>query len=169
VNAALPALGWVDWTLIAIVAVSVAVGLWRGLVFELMSLAGWIVAYVLAQAYSPLLAARLHVGEPGSALNQGVAFAATFVAALMVWALIARLVRMLVRATPLTALDRLLGAVFGALRGALLLLAIATVVAFTPASKSPEWKVSHGAGWLDALLHGIKPILPADVARHLPA
>jgi membrane protein required for colicin V production len=169
VNAAVPALGWVDWTLLAVLALSIAVGLWRGLVFELMALVGWVVAYVLAQAYSPLLAARLNVGAPGSALNQALAFAATFVAVLLVWALLARLVRMLVRATPLTVLDRLLGAVFGALRGALLLLAVATVVAFTPAATSADWTASHGATWLTALLHGITPLLPADVAKHLPA
>jgi len=165
----IPALGWVDWTLLAILAVSVVVGLWRGLVFELMSLVGWIVAYVLAQAYSPLVAAKLQVGEPGSALNQGAGFAATFIAVLLVWALLARVVRMLVRATPLTVLDRLLGAAFGALRGVLLLLAVATVVAFLPAAKSPDWTASGGAAWLGALLLGIKPMLPADVAKHLPA
>jgi len=168
-NAALPALGWVDWTLLAILLLSIAVGLWRGLVFELMSLVGWIVAYVLAQAYSPFVAERLHVGAPGSALNQAAGFVATFVAALLIWALLARLVRMVVRATPLTVPDRLLGAVFGLLRGALLLLAVATVVAFTPAAKSPDWTGSHGGAWLGALLHGIKPMLPADVSRHLPA
>ena len=168
-NVALPTLGWIDGTLLAILAVSVAIGLWRGLVFELMSLVGWIVAYVLAQAYSPEVAARLPIGSAGSALNQGAGFAVAFVGVLLVWALLARLLRMIVRATPLTVLDRLLGAVFGALRGALLLLALATVVAFTPAAKSPEWAASRGATWLDALLHGLKPVLPADVARHLPA
>lgn len=167
-NAAVPALGWVDWTLLAILAISIGVGLWRGLVFELMSLVGWIVAYVLAQAYSPLVAARLHVGEPGTALNQAAGFVATFVAALLVWALLARLVRMLVHATPLTVLDRLLGAVFGLLRGVLLLLAVTTVVAFTPAAKSADWTASRGGAWLGGLLHGIKPLLPVEVSRHLP-
>lgn len=164
----MPELGWIDWTLLAVLAASVAIGLWRGLVFELMSLVGWIVAYVLAQAFSGEVAARLPIGSPGSALNHGAAFAATFAGVLLAWALLARLVQMLVRATPLTLLDRMLGAVFGALRGALLLLAFATVLAFTPAAKSPDWTASRGATWLNALLHGIRPMLPDDVSRHLP-
>lgn len=168
-NATLPALGWIDWALLAILALSTVLGLWRGLVFELMSLVGLVVAYVLAQAYSPAVAARLHVGEAGSALSQGAGFVATFIAVLLVWALLARVVRMLIRATPLTVLDRLLGGVFGALRGALLLLAIATAVAYTPAAKSADWSASTGAKWLALLLHGIRPLLPAEVARHLPA
>ena len=51
---ALNGLGWVDLTLLALLGVSVLIGLARGLVFELMSLVGWVVAYVVAQAYSQI-------------------------------------------------------------------------------------------------------------------
>ena len=51
----------------------------------------------------------------------------------------------------------------------LALLALATVVAFTPAARSQPWQDSQGAAWLRVALQGIKPVLPADVARHLPA
>ncbi len=166
---AMPVLGWVDWTLLAVLALSVMVGLWRGLVFELMSLVGWVVAYVVAQALSPQLAGYVPVGAPGSALHQGAAFAVTFVLALLAWALLSRLVRLIVHATPLTVLDRFLGAGFGLLRGGVLLLALATLVAFTPAARSQPWQDSQGAAWLRVALQGIKPVLPADVARHLPA
>ena len=162
-------LGWVDWTLLAVLAISLAVGLWRGLVFEVLSLLGWIAAYVAAQLFAPTVATWLPVGTPGSALNQGAAFAATFVSALVVWAIGARLMRALIHATPLQAIDRVLGAVFGLLRGAVLLLAVATVVALTPAARTPAWQHSQGAAWLGALLAGLKPVLPEAVARHLPA
>ncbi len=164
----LPELGWIDWTLLGLLALSVLVGLVRGLVFELMSLVGWAVAYVLAQAYSPLLAPYLPIGRLGTALNQGAAFALGFVLVLLAWSLLARLLRRLIRATPLTALDRLLGAVFGMLRGALLLLVVATLVAFTPAAQSADWQASHGAAWLGELLKAIKPLLPLEISRHLP-
>ena len=165
----LAALGWVDLTLLAVLVVSVVVGLWRGLVFELMALIGWVVAYVAAQAWSPLLAPQLPVGAPGSAVQQGAAFTLTFLAALIAWAILARLVRLVVHATPLTFIDRVLGAGFGLLRGAVLLLAVSTVVAFTPAARSQPWQDSLGAAWLSAALQGLKPVLPDDVSRHLPA
>ena len=165
--AAMPALGWVDWTLLALLVLSVVVGLWRGLVFELMSLVGWVVAYVAAQLYSPWVAAHLPVGLPGSAVNQGAGFALTFVGVLIAWALLARLVRLLVHATPLTLIDRTLGAAFGLARGGVLLLALATLVAFTPAARSQPWQDSQGAAWLRVALQGIKPVLPAEVARYL--
>lgn len=163
----LPALGFVDWALLAVLAVSVLVGVVRGFVFEVLSLAGWIVAWFAAQWGSPLLAPQLPVGAPGSALNAGAAFALAFVAALVAWALLARLVRLLIHATPLSVPDRLLGAGFGALRGGVLLLALATVVALTPASQSAAWRASQGARWLEQGLAMLKPLLPDAVSRHL--
>jgi membrane protein required for colicin V production len=162
-------IGWVDWTLLALTLASVIVGLVRGLVFEVLSLLGWVAAYIAAQVLAPMVAVWLPVGTPGSALNQGVAFAATFVAALIVWALASRLLRALIHATPLAAIDRVLGAAFGVLRGLVLLLAVTTIVALTPAVRSSAWQHSQGAAWLGALLSGLKPVLPEAVARHLPA
>ncbi len=165
----LPALGWVDWALAAALALSVFVGLWRGLTFEVLSLLGWVAAYVAAQAFAATVAPMLPVGDPGSALNQGAAFALVFIGALVVWALASRLLRQLIHATPLQAIDRVLGAGFGLLRGAVLLLAVATVVSLTPAVRSPAWQDSQGAAWLGALLQGLKPVLPESLAQHLPA
>jgi len=160
---------WVDWALLAVLAISLAVGVWRGLVFELLSLLGWVAAYIAAQAFAPVVATWLPVGVPGSALNHSAAFALTFLVALLIWALASRLLRALIHATPLAAIDRLLGAVFGLLRGLVLLLAVTTVVALTPAARSSAWQHSQGAAWLGALLAGLKPVLPDAVARHLPA
>lgn len=162
-------LAWLDGTLLAVLVVSVLVGLWRGLVFELMSLVGWLVAYVLAQAFSARVGEWVPVGAPDSALRHGAAFAATFIGALIAWGLLARLLRMVIRATPLTLVDRLLGAGFGFLRGMVLLMAVATVVSMTPAARSEAWQTSRGAAWLHASLQALKPLLPDSVARHLPA
>ena len=167
--AALAQVGWIDWALLAVLAVSLLVGLVRGFVFELMSLAGWLVAWFAAQWFAPVTARHLPLGSPGSALNHALAFAACFVAALLVWGLIARLIRLLVRATPLSLPDRFLGAGFGLLRGAVLLLALATVVALTPAAQSSDWQHSHGALWLNTTLKGLKPVLPPELAHWLPA
>lgn len=166
---ALPDLGWVDWTLIAIVALSVLIGLVRGLVFEVLSLVGWVAAWFAAQWLAPQLAPYLPVGTPGSGLNLGAAFTLAFVGALIVWMVLARLIRLVLHATPLSIVDRLFGAGFGALRAGVLLLALATVVAFTPASQSPAWRSSIGARWLSQTLAALKPLLPEPAARLIKA
>lgn len=165
----MPPLGWVDLTLLAVLAMSVIVGLWRGLVFELLSLAGWVVAWVVAVWATPQLAPVLPVGTPGSALNHGVAFALSFIGTLVAWGLGAKLVRLLIHATPLSLIDRVLGAGFGLLRGALLLLAVAVVVSMSPLGKASAWQQSQGATWLKGALAGVRPWLPPDLSQHLPA
>lgn len=165
----LQALAWVDITLLAVLALSVVVGMVRGFVFELMSLAGWLVAWFGAQWAAPLAAPHIPVGGAGTAVNQAAAFVLCFVAALVLWSLLSKLLRLLIHATPLSIPDRLLGAGFGALRAGVLLLTVATVVALTPAAQSAAWRFSHGARWLNLALQTVKPLLPAAAARLLPA
>ena len=165
----LAALGWLDWLILLVGAVSIVVGLVRGFVFECLSLAGWVVAWLAAQWVVPLLAPYLPVGTPGGGLRHGIAFAIAFVLALIVWALLARLIRMAIHATPLSVADRLLGGVFGALRALVLLLALAMVVSLTPAAQSAPWRASTGARGLTQVLVSLKPLLPEPVARLLPA
>lgn len=163
--AALPA---VDLAFLAVLLLSLGVGFFRGLVFEVLSLAGWLVAWFAAQWGAPVWAPYLPVGQAGGALNLGAAFVLGFVAALVLWSLLSRLVRLLIHATPLSFLDRLLGAGFGLLRGAVLLLAVATAVLLTPAAQSEAWRASQGAGLLAKALDAVKPLLPPTAARLLP-
>ena len=159
-------LGWVDIGLLLFMALSIVVGLLRGVVFEVLSLAGWVVAYIAAQLLTPLVQPHTSIGQPGSALNHAVAFACVFLVSLVLWGLGARLVRLLIRATPLSSLDRLLGAAFGLVRGLLVLLLLALVLGFTPVAKWPSWQRSQGAAWLNAVVKEIMPWLPIEVTQH---
>jgi membrane protein required for colicin V production len=161
-------LGWVDIALLSLLAISVIVGLLRGFLFEVLSLLGWVAAYFAAQWLGPMLAQHLPVGRPGSPVNLAAAFCLVFIGVLIGWAIAARLIRMVVNATALSVPDRMLGAGFGALRAIVLMLAIATVVAMTPAVRSQAWQGSRGAHWLHAMLQGLKPVLPHRMAQHLP-
>ena len=161
-------LPWVDAALLAAMAVSVVLGLVRGLVYEVMGLAGWVVAYFAAAWLAPQAAPYIPVGVPGSALNHSAALLACFIGVLVAWGLLARLVRLLIKATPLSIIDRVLGAAFGALRGFVLLLLVATVVTLTPAAQSPGWQASKMAPVLVGAVQGVKPLLPEAVARWLP-
>ena len=164
----IPELPWVDWLLLAVLAASAVIGLVRGLVFECLALAGWVVAWFAAQWAAPQLAPHLPLGEPRSALQLGGAFALSFLLAILVWTLLARLVRLLIHATPLSLLDRMLGSGFGVFRGLVLLLAVTMVVALTPAAQSAPWRGSQGAQLLRQALQSLKPVLPEPAARLLP-
>lgn len=164
---ALATVSWVDWLLLAVMALSVLVGLWRGLVFEVLALVAWVAAYFAAQWWAPSVAPHVPVGVSGSGVNYAAAFVAVFAAALVAWLLATQLLRLLIHATPLTVVDRVLGAGFGVLRGLILLLALATVVVMTPAREAHGWASSQGAQWLTAVLQGLKPLLPGDLSQYL--
>lgn len=163
------AVGWVDIGLAAFLLLSIVFGLVRGFVFELLSAAGWVVAFFAAPELTPHVLHHVQVAAAGSTLNRMLAFAAAFVVVLVAWSLAARLVRLLIRATPLSPIDRLLGAGFGALRGVAVLLLLAALVSATPLRHAPAWQRSDGAAWLNAALQGIRPWLPVDWTRRVAA
>ena len=158
----LPELGWIDIAMLAIVALSAIAGAVRGLTFEILSLLGWVAAWFAGLWLGPAIAPHLSIGSPGSSLNGIAAFAIAFLIALVVCGLAARAVSALVGKTPLKPLDRLLGIAFGVLRGVLVLLAVAIVVGHTPASSSAAWRGSYVAGWLDAMLRELMPLVAPD-------
>ena len=101
------------------------VGLWRGFVYEIVSLLGWLVAFVLANTCAPFVGGLLPGDRASEAVHFWAACAIVFVLVLVACTLLARLLRALISATPLSAVDRLLGGAFGVVRGALIVLAIA--------------------------------------------
>jgi len=161
-------MGWVDLVLLGLLGISVLLGLWRGLVFEILSIAGWVVAYLGAGYLSPWTEGWLPAERMGPALTHGASLVLGFVLILLVWGLAAKLLRSLIHATPLSAFDRLGGAGFGVLRGVLIAMLVVVMVSMTPAVESVAWRDSQLAPWLQALLHGIRPVLPAEVVKFIP-
>ncbi|HMX10700.1 MAG TPA: CvpA family protein [Burkholderiaceae bacterium] len=145
--------------MLAVLAASAVVGVLRGLAFELLSLAGWIVAWVCAKAWALPLAERLHIGSPGSALQQGAGLLICFLGVLVGWRLVSWLIQQVIQATPLAPLDRALGAVFGLLRGALILLVLVLGFGLTPLRASEGWQASTGVRWSQGVLTVVGPVV----------
>ena len=153
-------LAWVDIALLAVLAVSVLVGVWRGFVYEIVSLLGWVVAFVLANTCAPFVSDLLPWQQGGAALRFWAAYALVFVLVLVACTLLARLMRALISATPLSLLDRMLGAAFGVARGGVVLVAFAMLVSLSPFAHDAWWQQSQGAVWLGQAIGGLKPVLP---------
>lgn len=158
-------LSWVDLALAALLLLSMGIGLWRGLVFEVMSLAGWVVAYFAASPLSPVVEGFLPEGRFGPAVVHVVSLALAFVFVLIVWSLATRLVKTLIHATPLSVVDRLGGAGFGALRGVFIALLLVLVIGASPLAESSTWQASRAAPVLAGVLRDAAPLLPEPIAR----
>jgi membrane protein required for colicin V production len=161
-------LSWVDLALAALLLISIGIGLWRGLVFEVMSLAGWVVAYFAASPLAPVVLDLLPdstAGKLGPAALHALSLAIAFFFVLIVWSLVTRLVKTLIHATPLSVVDRLGGAGFGALRGVFIALLLVLVIGASPLAESSTWQASRAAPVLAGVLRDAAPLLPEPVAR----
>lgn len=158
----------VDWILLVLLLASVAIGAWRGLVFEVLSVAGWIAAFIAAQLFAPQAAALLPMEVGAEPVRYAAGFVLVFVLTVFAAGFVAWLVKKMVEAVGLRPIDRMLGAMFGILRGLVLLLAVTVIVGMTPLGSSAAWKESTGAAVLSSWLKALKPILPEQFGKHLP-
>lgn len=146
-------MGLMDWVLLAVLVFSALLGLWRGLVYEVFSAAGWVAAFVLAQAYAVDAAQMLPMEGASPALQVAAGFALVFIAVAFAGGLVAWLVRKLVSSVGLRPVDRVLGGAFGVVRGVVMLLGFAVVVSMTQLQHSEWWRSSASAGVLTVALH----------------
>lgn len=157
-----------DWVFLAVLAFSLLLGALRGLVYEVLSVLGWIAAFVLAYWGGEAVGELLPLGTASPPLRFAAGFALVFVVTVFAAALVAWAVRKLVEAVGLRPVDRALGAAFGLVRGVVLLLALAAVVHMTPLRGDTWWTESVGAGVSTTALKGLKPVLPERVGQYLP-
>jgi membrane protein required for colicin V production len=157
-----------DWIFLAVMAASLLLGVWRGLVYEVLSVISWIAAFVLAQWLAPDAGAMLPMGGAGEAMRYAAGFVVVFIAVVFAGGLLAWLIKKLVEAVGLRPIDRALGGLFGLIRGAVLLLALAVVINITPLKRADWWTESTGAGVSTAVLKEMKPVLPERFGQYLP-
>ncbi len=158
-----------DWTVLAVLALSVLLGLFRGLVYEVLSVLNWLAAFLLAQWLAPQVAQLLPLAAAGEPIRYAAGFVLVFIAALFAGGLLAWLTRKLVEAVGLAPVDRTLGGLFGLVRGTVAVLALAVVVHLTGLKEATWWTESMTAGVATAALRGLKPVVPDAVGVYFPA
>jgi membrane protein required for colicin V production len=160
-------LTWADLTLLAILGLSSIVGLWRGFVVEVMSLAVWVAAFWLAFVFGDETATLFEGAVQSGTAQLVLGYASVFVCALAVGGLLTWLMGRLVKGTGLSGTDRMLGLGFGLLRGVALACILVLLMGFTPMPQDSWWQQSRllpgfqsGAEWL-------KTWLPEAVAEQI--
>ncbi|WP_416560623.1 CvpA family protein [Limnohabitans sp. yimb22184] len=158
-----------DWLLLGVLFASMLVGLWRGLVYEVLSLAGWVAAFVVAQWLAGDVVGWLPMLQSApESVQYAAAFAVVFVATVFAAGLLSWLIKKLVETVGLRPVDRTLGGVFGLARGLVLLLALTVVLQLTGVARDAWWSSAQGPVWLDIILKGLKPLLPSSFVDYLP-
>ncbi len=160
-------MNWLDFTIIGLLLVSMVWSALRGVVREIVSLGGWIIAFLAANLFAGPLSTHLPQAIPGETLRTMAAYLAIFFAALICTALVGGVMSKLVNAVGLGPMDKGLGALFGAARGAILVLAAVLVAGLTSAPTQSWWKESMSGAPLRQIALGIRPWLPDSFAQRL--
>ncbi len=157
---------WVDYGILGVLCLSMMVSALRGFIRECLSLLVWIAAAVVAVVFADPAAAFLssHVAVPSVRLI--IAFAALFLVTLALGGLLNYLIGSLVSKTGLSGTDRIIGIVFGLLRGIAVVTILVLLAGLTPLPADPWWNQSLLLPRFVDLASLVVEWMPATFAEH---
>lgn len=156
-----------DYAVIVLMAISIAVGVVRGAIREVINIASWVVAFMLARAFAPGVAYYFADWMTEPAYRVALAWVAIFLVVLVIAGLLASLLSELVRKLGLSGLDRTLGAMIGILRGALAVLVLTLIAGMTKVPQTAMWKNAASTPWLEVVAMHARGVLPESLASRI--
>ena len=159
-------MNWADYLIVIIIALSMLIGLWRGLLREVISLATWIAAFAIAFLFAEDGATHLMPYIDVPSLRAAAAFGGLFLATLLLGGLVGILASYLVDYTGLTGTDRVLGMVFGLGRGAIMIAILVLAAGLTPMPRDPWWQQSLLVPHFQDTALWLRGLLPPDLAQN---
>jgi membrane protein required for colicin V production len=154
-----------DYLVLFIFITSIIIGTLRGLFKEILSLAGWIVAFLVANAYGVKLAEFIPLEQQSIRLI--TAFVALFIVTLILMSLLTMALDSVITASGLKLVDRGLGSLFGFARGFIFILALMLIGGLTSLPEQSFWKHALLRPMLETAALNIKPFLPGAIAKHV--
>lgn len=160
-------MNWTDYIILAVLGLSVLIGLWRGLISEVLALAVWVAAFWVSWTFGPAVSAHFeHTIELPSA-RLIVGYGLCFIAVLILGALLRLAIGQLVESTGLSGTDRLLGMIFGFARGVLLVTLMVFLLGFTAFTRDPWWRESVLLPQFQGMAAWLGERVPQNVRRYL--
>jgi len=157
---------WFDYAVFAIVGLSMLLAVFRGVVREIVALAGWAAALILSGLFAQQLAQWLPAAI-SPMMRAVIAYVVIFLGVLLLSGLAGLLLAKLFRAAGLGFTDRAVGALFGLVRGALIVFVAVMLVGLTSLPREPFWREAVLSGPLETAVLAAKPVLPKDLAQRI--
>ena len=157
---------WFDYAVFAIVGLSVLLAVLRGVVREIAALAGWAAALILSGLFAQQLAQWLPAAL-SPMLRAVIAYLVIFLGVLLLSGLVGVLLAKLFRAAGLGFTDRAVGALFGLVRGALIVFVAVMLAGLTSLPREPFWREAALSGPIETAVLAARPALPKDLAQRI--
>jgi membrane protein required for colicin V production len=156
-----------DYVMIGIIAVSLVLGLWRGVIGELIALAAWGLALFAAMEFGAAVGRGLYTGIADPDIRVLAGCVTIFIGVLVIMGLIRLAVRGLIKALGLSLSDRLLGSLFGLARGVLIAMVLVALGGLTAAPRQVWWQEATLSAPLETAVMAVRPWLPDDLAKRI--
>ena len=156
-----------DYVVLGITFVSILVSIMRGFVREILSLAGWIVAFVAASSFAGQFEPMLPSSVTGESLRILIAFVVVFISVLLVMMLVTMLLSAAIKSVGLGFIDRLLGAFFGFLRGFVIVMILVLIAGLTGLPKQPFWQQALLNRPLETAAMEVVAWLPNEISQRI--
>ena len=154
-----------DYAVIGIMLVSLLLGIWRGLVYEVLSLLGWPLAFMASRQFAGKFESLLPVSQETARV--ALAYALVFIAALIVWGMLVWLFCKLARAAGLGVLDSMLGSLFGLLRGVLVILVLVWLAGMSSIPEQVFWRDAKLSGTAEDAALLTRVWLPDSIGQRI--
>jgi len=156
-----------DYTVLAILGLSIIFSVMRGLVKEVLSILAWFVAFYVGRTYTDQMLPLMPTDIPSESLRTLAAFLVLFLATLLLATLLAIAISAIFKKIGLGWLNRVLGAVFGAFRGVLVVCILVLLAGMTEIPKDARWKNAMFSAPIEALVVSMLPWLPEGISKHV--
>lgn len=157
---------WVDFIIIGAIFLSCIISLVRGFVREALSLTGWIVSFIIAWRLHGSFSTFFEHSIQNLNLRLIVAFFILFAISMVMFTIVNFFAGKVVQRTGLTGADRVIGVLFGFLRGVVLVSALVALGGLTQLPKTETWHHSFLLTRFQAVAVWLTGFLPADVAKN---
>lgn len=156
----------VDIAIIVILLVSILIGIFRGFVREILSLASWIIAVFVAWTFAEMGAVYLepYISQPP--LRVVAAFAGIFVVVLILVSIISYLIYRLFALAGITGIDRSLGGLFGVARGVIIIALLILAGVYIDFATQPWWQESKLVGYFTPVTDFLLSLMPQDIVEN---
>ena len=149
-----------DYVVLIILLASIVISVLRGLVKEVLSLVGWLAAFVIANRYGADMAQLLPAVVPSGTTRLVCGFAILFIGTLLLSSLVNGAIAHIIRASGLQVVDRGLGGLFGLGRGVLIVMTVTILAGLTDLPRTPVWRDALLSGVAESAVRALKPWLP---------
>lgn len=157
-----------DYIVLIVVILSVLLGWWRGMVYEILSLLSWVTSYFVAKSWAAEFVTYMPAVLESDTLRGAAAFFAVFITTLILCGIAAWALNKLIKSFGLDwRTDGVAGAIFGFFRGWMLVLLLVLLAGLTKLPQTSFWRDALLSKSLQNIALLAKDLLPDDMAKRV--